>query len=279
MKLSLDDVLFFLIRHGETVGNKKKIYRGWSNAPDAQLDPVGRKAASEAADFLLSINAPIELIICDTLDRVVETCEIIAQKFPDARMETVRDLHPLNMGEYTLKSKADHPVDPFLKDPTKKIPGGESVAGDFDPRQKRIFSLIFQIARDLPGGKILVGGHGSNIAYLYNRVFEQGETNIGYEGIVNPGGLVAVTEKGMIPLTRVKENSPEVEHPAPTYPPDHKPAMQVPKGGSSCASCEYLGEDGQSCTNKYFIAWNGSGKLPHPADEYCSDWYEPKEKL
>ncbi len=61
-----------------------------------------------------------------------------------------------------------------------------------------------------------------------------------------------------------------------TYPPDHKPGMRVTKGGSSCSSCEYLGKDGASCTNSYFIKWNGGGKLPAPADQYCSDWWEPK---
>jgi hypothetical protein len=59
-----------------------------------------------------------------------------------------------------------------------------------------------------------------------------------------------------------------------TYPPDHKPGMKVPKNGSSCSSCEYL--KAGECTNEYFIKWNGSGKLPAPPDEYCSDWYEPR---
>lgn len=64
-----------------------------------------------------------------------------------------------------------------------------------------------------------------------------------------------------------------------TYPPDHKPGLRVPKGGSSCASCEYLGSDEKTCTNKYWIKWKGDNKLPYPADEYCSDFYVPKEKL
>lgn len=63
-----------------------------------------------------------------------------------------------------------------------------------------------------------------------------------------------------------------------TYPPDHKAGMVVPKGGSSCSSCEYLGKDGKSCTNSYFIKWNGSSILPAPADEYCSDYYESKDE-
>lgn len=44
-----------------------------------------------------------------------------------------------------------------------------------------------------------------------------------------------------------------------------------------CANCKYLGPDSASCTNEYFVKWNGSEKLPAPADEYCSDWYEPKQ--
>lgn len=64
--------------------------------------------------------------------------------------------------------------------------------------------------------------------------------------------------------------------PKPTYPPDHVPAMRVPKGGSSCASCEYVSEDKKHCSNEDFIAWHGSNKLPAPADAYCSDWYEPR---
>lgn len=61
----------------------------------------------------------------------------------------------------------------------------------------------------------------------------------------------------------------------PTYPKDHQPAMRVPKGGSSCASCEYLGKDDKTCTSKNYIAWRGSNRLGAPKDEWCSDWYEP----
>lgn len=55
------------------------------------------------------------------------------------------------------------------------------------------------------------------------------------------------------------------------YAPDHKPGMRVPRNGSMCKNCEYV--SGDRCTNKYFIKWNGSDKIPAPIDEYCSDWY------
>lgn len=61
-----------------------------------------------------------------------------------------------------------------------------------------------------------------------------------------------------------------------TLPENHKPFMKVPAGGSSCANCLFLSECGKHCTNKHFIEWYGSSELPTPINEYCSDWYEPK---
>lgn len=60
----------------------------------------------------------------------------------------------------------------------------------------------------------------------------------------------------------------------PEYPLNHQAGMRVAKGGSMCANCRFLGNDRKTCTNEYFIRWNGSKLLPAPADEYCSDWWE-----
>lgn len=65
--------------------------------------------------------------------------------------------------------------------------------------------------------------------------------------------------------------------PAVELPPDHKPGMRVPggpDGGARCSTCQYLNADGVTCSNEYFIRWNGSSTIPAPSDEYCSDWYE-----
>jgi len=72
----------------------------------------------------------------------------------------------------------------------------------------------------------------------------------------------------MNPISAMQNKKGKVE-----YPPDHKPGMRVPKGGSSCASCEYY-KGNQKCSNKYFQLWMGSDIIPAPADSYCSDWYE-----
>jgi len=71
----------------------------------------------------------------------------------------------------------------------------------------------------------------------------------------------------------------DLESAAATYPKDHKAGMRVPKGGSSCASCEYLADNKTDCTSTYFQKWNGSPVIPGPIDEYCSDWYEQTKKV
>ena len=64
------------------------------------------------------------------------------------------------------------------------------------------------------------------------------------------------------------------------YASDHVPGMAVPKGGSSCKSCEYLKDPKKKlCRNQFFIAWNKSEVIPGEIDSYCSDWYEPKEAV
>jgi len=62
-------------------------------------------------------------------------------------------------------------------------------------------------------------------------------------------------------------------------PPRNEWGVAVPKGGSSCASCEYyLGN--MKCGSKGFIAWDGpnkpagSDKIPAKTpDSYCSIWW------
>src|SRR5580658_7765373 len=56
-------------------------------------------------------------------------------------------------------------------------------------------------------------------------------------------------------------------------PSNHHLGMQVPKGGADCAKCRFLASP-TTCGNAAFVKWNGSNKLPAPADQYCCDLFE-----
>lgn len=72
------------------------------------------------------------------------------------------------------------------------------------------------------------------------------------------------------------------------YPKDHQVGIEVPRGGSDCAKCEYLKDYlGRICGNKNFIAAEcskppkpaDSNKIPLPVDEYCCDFFEIPKPL
>ena len=195
--------LFFFMRHCKTAANDENIYRAWSNAPLAQLSEEGRADVEEAAKFLKDNLVPISMVVCDSLDRTLETAEILCGKLDVERMTAVRKLHPLNLGDLTLKSKTQYPLDEYLKSPTKKIPGGESLE-DFNRRQLVVFDHLFKLADDTPNGFLLIVGHGSNVSFLHNEVFNKEDKPIGYEGLVHAGGLIMADRDGLIPLTKIR---------------------------------------------------------------------------
>lgn len=52
--------------------------------------------------------------------------------------------------------------------------------------------------------------------------------------------------------------------------PDRYPfAEEVPKEGTSCANCYFLGKDGKTCRNKIYIKKNGSNQLGKKASRWC----------
>lgn len=199
-----DNTLFFIGRHGETASNELNIYRAWSNKPEAQLNENGRDVVKLAAEFLIAQRAPVELILADTLDRTMETAEIYATLLGVSRIVPLRGLHPLDMGDLTGKNKDKYPVDEFIKNPKKRIPGGETLE-EFNHREFTTFKGIMTVVDGLSGGAALVVGHGSTISFLHNCVFDRETPIIGYEGLVDPGGLVAAERDGLTPLTRVRQ--------------------------------------------------------------------------
>jgi hypothetical protein len=64
--------------------------------------------------------------------------------------------------------------------------------------------------------------------------------------------------------------------PGPMELPDsHRAGLKVPKGGSCCANCKWWNKEEQVCTSTYYAKWADTNTIPYPADEYCTNWWEP----
>lgn len=154
--------------------------------------------------FLQSAGLTFPLIISDDLDRSVESRGILKNLLQIPVEQTDKELRPLDVGDFTGKSKTDHPIEKYIADQKLVIPGGESVA-QFNTRQAKFFDTVAQIVEKL-GKPILIVGHGSTVSFLHNH-FNSG-ARVGYEGLTNPGGVLMFTSQGIEPLTQKKSESP-----------------------------------------------------------------------
>lgn len=200
--------LITLVRHGHTAGNDKNTYRGWSNGPDAQLNPEGRDDIREAGIFLKGTGLTFPIIISDDLDRAVESRKILADILGIKEQETDKRLRPLNVGDFTGQDKLEHPLEKYMDNPNLRIPGGESL-NQFNRRQSLVFSDLLALIEKIHN-PVLIVSHGSNVCYLHNHATpkQSAEEKIGYEGLVYPGGVLVFTSEGIIPLTKKREGAP-----------------------------------------------------------------------
>jgi broad specificity phosphatase PhoE len=203
VNLTMINPIFYIVRHGHTKGNSRNEYRAWSNEPYAQLDGEGRDGVRESALWLQKSGQTFPLIISDDLDRAVETRKILQEILQIPVDHTDKLLRPVDVGDFTGKSKVDFPLDPYIKNKSKKIPGGESF-NEFNARQSKFFEKVLEIV-DKIGKPILLVGHGSTVAFLHNH-FNKGAA-VGYEGLVNPAGVLVFTSAGIEPLTNKREGA------------------------------------------------------------------------
>lgn len=191
----MNKALFYVVRHGRTEGNENNIYRGWSNAKFAQLSSDGREDIKAAAEFLKKIGVSAPIILSDDLDRAVESQQILADNLGIKELATDKRLRPLNVGDFTGKEQEDHPLDSYTKYMNKPIPGGESL-NEFNKRLAKVFQDILELVAQLKE-PVLIIGHGSTLSFL-NYVGNNAE--MGYEGLVYPGGVAVYTKNGITPL-------------------------------------------------------------------------------
>jgi len=128
--MSSQQPFIFLIRHGRTEWNKKKVFRGHIDIP---LDEVGENQAKATGKFLQDIN--LSIIYSSPLKRALQTAKII-KKYQSKNVKVIAypGFLDLSYGEWQGKTyekvKKNYPelYQVWEKEPYRvKIPKGETL--------------------------------------------------------------------------------------------------------------------------------------------------------
>lgn len=165
----------YLIRHGQSEGNKTKTFLGHT---DLDITELGHIQAENTAEFFKDIK--VDVIYSSDLMRAYNTALHTAEK-KGLNVIKNRNLREVNAGQWEGKTFAE--LETVFKDSYGKwlvdcgnavCPGGESVA----ELQKRIVNEIIRIAEENQGKTILIFTHATSL-----RVFKGYCDACGLDGI------------------------------------------------------------------------------------------------
>lgn len=161
----------YLVRHGQTDANMKRISQGWFNS---QLTEKGIDQAKKLAFYLKS--EKIHTIYSSDLDRARNTAKEILRYHPETRLILTRNLREQGKGIFEGKSRElSHQA--FEKSGKKDwwefVPeGGES----YDQVLERVVDILEKLKNS--DGNVLIVSHGGPIQILIGLLLNEEKTNL-----------------------------------------------------------------------------------------------------
>ncbi len=175
-----------LLRHGETIANKEGILQGWYESP---LNENGKKQAACAAEYLK--DASFDAVYSSTSGRAVETIQEVLKYHPALTLRTTPELREWNLGnlegrsQYALLQEYPDIMRAFREEnQNPAAPGGE----DRKSFQVRISKVMYEIAKEHPGDRVLICTHGGALQRIFRLV----------TGIIDPNNIIPLPDNASI---------------------------------------------------------------------------------
>lgn len=159
-----------LVRHGQSVWNKKNLFTGWT---DVDLTELGIEEAHAAGQKLKARNIIFDIAFTSKLIRAQKTCTIMLEELGQADLETIENqaLNERNYGDLTGLNKddarkkwGDEQVHIWRRSFDVPPPGGESLKGTADRVLPYYREHILPVVLD--GKSVLVAAHGNSLRAL-----------------------------------------------------------------------------------------------------------------
>ncbi len=160
-----------LVRHGQTEGNKKRLYQGWT---DTQLTEKGLQQAKRLA--LRLKDRKFDYIYSSPLERALNTARAV-NEYHNLKIRTVDNIKEIHFGDWENLSGEE--LEKLYPDyierwgkgcATYSAPGGESLEAAY----ARINPWFEGLIKDNPKGNILVVSHAGAIRAIISHLVGRG---------------------------------------------------------------------------------------------------------
>ncbi|MFH1841205.1 MAG: histidine phosphatase family protein [Candidatus Nealsonbacteria bacterium] len=164
---------YFLLRHGESLRNIKKVAACW---PEKALSPLTKKGKEQIKKIGKKLKN-IDLIFASDLQRTKQTAEIVG-KILEVKPKFDKRLREHNVGilngkkikevgKFWNKEGKLSPLEYFSKRFKIAPPGGETYAD----MEKRVYNFLKEVDKKYKGKNILIISHGRPLTLLEKAVY------------------------------------------------------------------------------------------------------------
>ncbi len=149
---------FYIIRHGETIFNRKGRIQGWCDSP---LTDLGVSQAKQLGKELKNI--PFDVCFCSTSERAIDTANSILEG-RNVKVIPSKNLKEQSFGDFEAEKSVD-----IFKDGVR-FPNGYRFCGGENHSDviERVTNELKKIASEYPNANVLVVCHGSAIKHIVN---------------------------------------------------------------------------------------------------------------
>ena len=165
-QLSAIETNLFLVRHGETEYNRRRIVQG--RGVDVPLNETGVLQARALAKRIE--NHDIDVLVTSTLLRARQTAKIVAERVGHKEIISLHDLEEMSWGKYEGHAQSQELKQAFDQMRTdwkngiydRPVEGGESL---LDVRFRAVSAINYIVDR-FEGSRVLIVAHGRLLRIL-----------------------------------------------------------------------------------------------------------------